>query len=59
MQENLKNITNAIEKGIITDSLIERAEQLENERVEVETKLDSMQLLSEIRCSDVSYMITE
>lgn len=59
VQENLKNITNAIEKGIITDSLIERAEQLENERVEVETKLDSMQLLSEIRCSDVSYMITE
>jgi len=59
VQENLKNITNAIEKGIITDSLIERTEQLENERVEVEVKLDSMQLLSEIRYSDVSYMITE
>ena len=39
--------------------MIERAEQLENERVEVETKLDSMRLLSEIRYSDVSYMITE
>ena len=33
IQDSLANITKAIEKGIFTDDLLQRAEQLENENV--------------------------
>lgn len=54
--ENLNNITTAIEKGILTDSLIHRAEILENEKVQLETRLKEMQLLEPIEYKDVEYL---
>ncbi len=59
IKSNLKNITDAVEKGIITNSLIERAEQLEEKRVEVESQLNSLSFYSEIQYSDVSHILTE
>ena len=54
--ENLNNITTAIEKGILTDSLIQRAEILENEKAQLETRLKEMQLLMPIEYKDVEYL---
>lgn len=54
--ENLNNITAAIEKGIMTDSLIQRAETLENEKTQLETRLKEMQLLEPIEYKDVEYL---
>lgn len=54
--ENLNNIITAIEKGILTDSLIHRAEILENEKVQLETRLKEMQLLTPIEYKDVEYL---
>lgn len=54
--ENLNNITAAIEKGIMTDSLIQRAETLENEKAQLETRLKEMQLLTPIEYKDVEYL---
>ena len=39
VQDSLANITKAIEKGIFTDDLLQRAEQLENEKTKLETRL--------------------
>lgn len=57
--ENLHNITNAIEKGILTDSLIQRAEELESEKAKLETRLQSMQLMKPIEYKEVSHLLTE
>lgn len=54
--ENLNNITIAIEKGLLTDSLIQRAEVLENEKAQLETRLKEMQLLTPIEYKDVEYL---
>ncbi|MDD7184218.1 MAG: recombinase family protein [Oscillospiraceae bacterium] len=54
--ENLNNITTAIEKGILTDNLIQRAEILENEKTQLETRLKEMQLLTPIEYKDVEYL---
>lgn len=54
--ENLNNITAAIEKGMLTDSLIQRAEILENEKAQLETRLKEMQLLMPIEYKDVEYL---
>ncbi|MDD7295606.1 MAG: recombinase family protein [Oscillospiraceae bacterium] len=53
---NLDNITKAIEKGILTDSLIQRAERLEKEKVQLEMRLQEMQLLEPITYKDVEHL---
>ncbi len=59
MLENLDNITKAIEKGIITDNLLQRAEALEEERSQLETQLKSMQLFEPIEYNNYSYLFKE
>ena len=59
IQENLDNITKAIEKGIITESLITRAEELEQKRAEIEIKLSEIHQLSLIEYSNFSPIIDE
>ncbi|MDE5765500.1 MAG: recombinase family protein [Ruminococcus sp.] len=59
IQENLDNITKAVEKGIITESLIVRAEELEQKRAEVEIKLSEIHQLSLIEYSDFLSVIDE
>ncbi len=59
IQANLDNITKAVEKGIITESLITRAEELEQKRAEVEIKLSKIHQLSLIEYSDFSPIIDE
>ena len=48
VQDSLANITRAIEKGIFTDDLRQRAEQLENEKTKLETRLHELKLLEPI-----------
>lgn len=56
---NLKNITAAIEKGLISDSLFERMEQLEEERISYESRLQNMNPYTPIEYTDFSYLIDE
>lgn len=57
--ENLENITKAIEKGIITENLIARAEALEEERSQIETQLKSMQLFEPIEYNNYIYLFKD
>ena len=59
VKQNLENITKAIEKGILTDSIIERAEQLEQHKAELESELNSLHLLDKVECESVSHILTE
>lgn len=54
--ENLNNITAAIEKGILTDSLIQRAEVLENEKAQLEIRMSEMKLMEPVEYKDVEYL---
>lgn len=56
---NLDNITAAVEKGIITESLIQRAEALEEQRAELETRIHSLKLLEPVEYNDVSVLYKE
>ena len=59
VQDSLANITRAIEKGIFTDDLLQRAEQLENEKTKLETRLHELKLLEPIAYEDVAYLHTQ
>ena len=59
VQDSLANITRAIEKGIFTDDLLQRAEQLENEKAKLETSLHELKLLEPIAYEDVAYLHTQ
>lgn len=57
--ENLENITKAIEKGIITESIIERAEILEQEKIDIECQLQEMHQLNTLEYSGFSHLIDD
>lgn len=59
IQANLDNITKAIEKGIITESLIARAEELEQKCAEIEVQLSTMHQYVPIEYNDFSPIIDE
>ena len=59
VQDSLTNITKAIEKGIFTDDLLQRAEQLENEKAKLETRLHELKLLESLQYEDVAYLHTQ
>lgn len=59
IQDSLANITKAIEKGIFTDDLLQRAEQLENEKAKLETRLHELKLLEPLQYEDVAYLHTQ
>ena len=59
VQDSLANITKAIEKGIFTDDLLQRAEQLENEKAKLETSLHELKLLEPVAYEDVAYLHTQ
>ena len=59
VQDSLANITRAIEKGIFTDDLLQRAEQLENEKAKLETRLHELKLLEPLQYEDVAYLHTQ
>ena len=59
VQDSLANITRAIEKGIFTDDLLQRAEQLENEKAKLETRLHDLKLLEPLQYEDVTYLYTQ
>ena len=59
IQANLDNITKAVEKGIITESLITRAEELEQKRAEIEIKLSKIHQFDLIEYRDFSPLIDE
>ena len=59
VQDSLANITRAIEKGIFTDDLLQRAEQLEDEKAKLETRLHELKLLELLQYEDVAYLHTQ
>lgn len=56
---SLTNITDAIEKGIITDSLIQRADSLESRRTELLVELSNMHTFHEVDLADYEYLIED
>lgn len=57
IESSLANLTAAIEKGIITESVIERAEQLEAERAELSTRLQELHQFDELQYAELSSLI--
>lgn len=57
--ESLNNITEAVEKGIITSAVIERAEQLEQQRSDLQTQLSSLIRFVPINYESYTYLIDE
>ena len=59
VNQSLANITTAVEKGIITQTLVDRVEELEKQRSELQTKLYNMHLLEPLKYDDFSHLITD
>jgi len=57
--KSLANITDAIEKGMITDVLIQRAEELEEKRCEIQEKLNNMHHFIPLKYENFSQIIDE
>ena len=57
--ESLENITKAIEKGIINDSIITRASELEERKTQLEIQLSEMHQYDEMQYSDFEYLLKE
>lgn len=57
--KSLKNITDAIEKGIITESIVSRAEQLEEQKNEIHKRLGNMHQFTPLEYKDFSPLIDE
>lgn len=57
--ESLANITVAIEKGIITESIVNRAEKLEEQKNQLQNKLSEMHKFIPLEYKDFAYLIDE
>lgn len=57
--ENLNNLTDAIEKGIVTESIISRAEKLEEQKNEIQNRLVNMHQFTPLEYKDFSPLIDE
>lgn len=57
--ESLENITKAIEKGIINDSIITRASELEKRKTQLEIQLSEMHQYDEMQYDDFEYLLKE
>lgn len=55
----LANITEAVEKGIITSAIMERAEVLEEKRSELQNQLNSLRKFTLLEFADYVYLIDE
>lgn len=57
--KSLKNITDAIEKGIITESIVSRAEQLEEQKNEIHKRLGNMHQFTPLEYKEFFPLIDE
>lgn len=57
--ESLANITAAIEKGIITESIVSRAEKLEEQKSEIQNRLTDMHQYRQLDYAELSPLIDE
>lgn len=57
--ESLINITDAIEKGIITESIVSRAEKLEEQKYEIQNRLTDMHQYRQLDYAELSPLIDE
>lgn len=55
----LANITEAVEKGIITEALIKRSEELEQQRSELQNQLSCLRKYTPLEFSDYVYLIDD
>ena len=59
VNQSLANITTAVEKGIITQTLIDRVEELEKQRSDLQTRLYNLHLLETLKYKDFSHLISD
>ena len=59
VNQSLANITTAVEKGIITQTLIDRVEELEKQRSDLQTRLYNLHLLETLKYKDFSHLIND
>ena len=59
VKESLDRITEAIEKGLLTEALMERAEALEQERYDLQTRLNALRRYDPVNVSDYMPLIEE
>ena len=59
VNQSLANITTAVEKGIITQTLVDRAEELEKQRSDLQTRLYNLHLLETLEYRNFSYLIED
>ena len=59
VNQSLANITTAVEKGIITQTLIDRVEELEQQRSDLQTRLYNLHLLETLKYKDFSHLIND
>lgn len=59
VNESLSNITIAVEKGVITQPLIERAEELEQKRNELQIKLFALKRFNLLEYKEYSHLIAD
>ena len=57
--KSLGNLTEAIEKGVITESIVNRAEALEKQKAEIQIKLNDMHQFTPLEYKDFSPLIDE
>lgn len=57
--DNLANITAAVEKGLVTEDLVQRAENLEAEKTELEKRLCTMKLLEPVKYEDFEHLLRQ
>lgn len=57
--KSLGNLTEAIEKGVITESIVNRAEALEKQKTEIQIKLNDMHRFIPLKYDDFSPLISE
>lgn len=57
--ESLANITDAIEKGIITDSLIQRADDLESKRTDLMIQMTNLHPFNDVSYADYEYLLDD
>ncbi|MBQ8960310.1 MAG: recombinase family protein [Ruminococcus sp.] len=59
LTESLANITAAIERGVITDSLIKRAEDLESQRTALLIQMTNMHQFNPLDYADYEYLLED
>ena len=59
LSESLTNITHAIENGLLTQDMIDRAEALDQQKIELQTQLSSLKHFTTLEYQQYEHLITD